>query len=38
MAGYSLPEWLRVSIGTPEENARCLEALRRVVAGRTATM
>jgi histidinol-phosphate aminotransferase len=27
MAGYQLPEWLRISIGTPAENMRCLEAL-----------
>jgi histidinol-phosphate aminotransferase len=27
MGGYQLPEWIRVSIGTPKENARCLEAL-----------
>jgi histidinol-phosphate aminotransferase len=31
MAGYQLPEWIRISIGTPKENARCLEALQRVV-------
>jgi histidinol-phosphate aminotransferase len=27
MGGYELPEWVRVSIGTPKENKRCLEAL-----------
>jgi histidinol-phosphate aminotransferase len=27
MSGYQLPEWIRISIGTPKENARCLEAL-----------
>ena len=31
MAGYQLPEWLRISIGTPAENQRCLEALRRAL-------
>ena len=31
MAGYQLGEWLRISIGTPKENARCLEALRQVL-------
>jgi histidinol-phosphate aminotransferase len=31
MGGYQLPEWLRISIGTPEENQRCLEALREVL-------
>jgi histidinol-phosphate aminotransferase len=29
MAGYQLPEWIRISIGTPKQNARCLEALQR---------
>ena len=28
MAGYQLPEFIRISIGTPAENARCLAALR----------
>ncbi|MBK9138585.1 MAG: histidinol-phosphate transaminase [Verrucomicrobia bacterium] len=27
MAGYRLPEWIRISVGTPAENARCLAAL-----------
>ena len=30
MAGYQLPEWIRISVGTPAENARCVAALRRV--------
>ena len=30
MMGYGLPEWIRVSIGTPNENMRCLEALREL--------
>ncbi len=25
--GYALPEWLRITIGTEEQNARCLEEL-----------
>ena len=33
MAGYQLPEWIRISIGTPQENVRCLGALKRVLAG-----
>lgn len=33
MGGYQLPEWVRISIGTPKENARCLDALREVVIG-----
>ncbi len=31
MAGYQLPEWLRISVGTPAENQRCLAALREIV-------
>jgi len=31
MAGYQLPEWIRISIGTPKENDRCLEALKTVL-------
>lgn len=30
MAGYGLPEWLRVSVGTPEESARFLRALNEI--------
>jgi histidinol-phosphate aminotransferase len=30
MGGYGLPEFIRISIGTPAENARCLEGLRKV--------
>jgi histidinol-phosphate aminotransferase len=29
---YEMPDWLRVSIGLPEENARFLQALREIVA------
>jgi len=32
MDGYQLPEWIRISIGTPAENRRCLAALREVLA------
>lgn len=31
MSGYSLPEWIRISIGTPKENQRCLAALKQVL-------
>jgi histidinol-phosphate aminotransferase len=31
MGGYHLPEWLRISIGTPQENARCLSALQQAL-------
>ena len=27
MRGYKLPEWVRISVGTPAENRRCLEEL-----------
>ncbi|HEY4414494.1 MAG TPA: aminotransferase class I/II-fold pyridoxal phosphate-dependent enzyme, partial [Verrucomicrobiae bacterium] len=29
MGGYQLPEWIRISIGTPQENERCLGALKK---------
>jgi len=32
MGGYQLPEWVRISIGTPRENKRCLEALKTALA------
>jgi histidinol-phosphate aminotransferase len=32
IAGYGLPEHLRVTAGLPEQNARFLEALRRALA------
>jgi histidinol-phosphate aminotransferase len=31
MAGYQLPEWIRITVGTPAENARCLAALQKVL-------
>jgi len=31
MGGYQLPEYVRISVGTPAENERCLQALRRVL-------
>ncbi|OWT65811.1 histidinol-phosphate transaminase [Candidimonas nitroreducens] len=33
VAGDGLPEWLRVSIGLPQENARFIEALAAVLSG-----
>ncbi len=30
MSSYKLPEWVRISIGTPAENKRCLEVLDEV--------
>lgn len=32
MSGYKLPEWVRISIGTMEENRRCIETLKEVLA------
>jgi histidinol-phosphate aminotransferase len=29
MGGYQLPEWLRISVGTPAENKRTLAALKQ---------
>ena len=31
MGGYLLPEWIRISIGTPQENERCLGALKNAL-------
>jgi histidinol-phosphate aminotransferase len=30
MGGYQLPEWIRISIGTPSENERCLKAMKKI--------
>lgn len=30
--GYGLPEYLRITVGTAEQNARCIEVLREVTA------
>lgn len=31
VAGYGLPQWLRISIGLPEENAKFIEAFRKAL-------
>ena len=31
MAGYALPQWLRISIGSSAENARCMTALKEAL-------
>jgi histidinol-phosphate aminotransferase len=31
MAGYGLADWVRISIGTPDQNQRCVEALRQTL-------
>jgi histidinol-phosphate aminotransferase len=32
MRGYKLPDWVRISIGTMDENRRCIETLKAVLA------
>jgi len=32
MAAYALPQWIRITVGTPEENTRCLEALKKALS------
>lgn len=32
MRGYKLPDWVRISVGTPEQNQRCLATLKSVLA------
>ncbi|HXT41245.1 MAG TPA: histidinol-phosphate transaminase [Candidatus Angelobacter sp.] len=34
MDGYQLPEWIRVTVGTPEQNARCVNGLKNILAAR----
>lgn len=34
MGGYQLPNWIRISVGTPAENTRCLNALEKVLGQR----
>jgi histidinol-phosphate aminotransferase len=36
LKGYNLAEWVRISIGTMEQNRRCVAALQEVVAKRPA--
>jgi len=33
MKGYNLPEWVRITIGTMEQNRKCVDALREVMEG-----
>jgi histidinol-phosphate aminotransferase len=37
MGGYGLPEWIRISVGTPAENRRCIKALAKVLRDTGAT-
>jgi histidinol-phosphate aminotransferase len=32
MGSYGLPEWIRISVGTMEQNRRCIDEL-KVLAG-----
>ncbi len=32
MAGYQLPEWIRITVGTPKQDKRCLDALKTALA------
>src|SRR5207237_10431003 len=34
MKGYNLPEWVRITIGTMEQNRKCVAALREVMEER----
>lgn len=33
MGGYGLPEYVRISVGLPKENARCIRELKKVLNG-----
>ena len=33
LKGYNLPEWVRISVGTMEENKKCVSALKKVMRG-----
>jgi len=33
LKGYHLPEWVRISVGTMEENKKLIAALREVIPG-----
>jgi histidinol-phosphate aminotransferase len=36
LKGYNLPQWVRISVGTMEQNRRCIAALKEVLASRPA--
>jgi histidinol-phosphate aminotransferase len=36
MSGYKLPDWVRISVGTPAQNRRCIEVLDAVLAAAVA--
>ncbi|MFL6590598.1 MAG: histidinol-phosphate transaminase [Chthoniobacterales bacterium] len=33
LKGYKLPEWVRISVGTMEQNRRCIAALKEILPG-----
>jgi histidinol-phosphate aminotransferase len=35
MGGYQLPEWIRISVGTPKQNQKCLTVLKNVLSAKT---
>ena len=37
LKGYDLPEWVRISIGTMDQNRRCVAALREVLTAGSVT-
>jgi histidinol-phosphate aminotransferase len=34
MGAYELPEWIRITVGTPSQNQRCLDALEQILKAR----
>ena len=34
LKGYSLPEWVRITVGTMEQNKKCIAALKEVLNDR----
>jgi len=34
LKGYGLPEWVRISVGTMEENKKLIAALREILNGK----
>ena len=32
LRGYNLPEWLRITVGTMEQNEKCIDALKKILA------
>ena len=32
LRGYNLPEWIRITVGTMEQNEKCIAALKEILA------